>query len=75
MIDGAVNGVGRAFRGIGGGLRKVQTGLVRNYALAIVLGAVLARRVRDHEGDAVIGASRPPLPRTSPASASRSSPR
>ena len=25
----------------GGGLRKVQTGLVRNYALAIVLGAVL----------------------------------
>ena len=41
MIDGAVNGIGRAFRGGGGGLRKVQTGLVRNYALAIVLGAVL----------------------------------
>jgi NADH-quinone oxidoreductase subunit L len=41
VIDGAVNGVGRAFRGIGGGLRKVQTGLVRNYALAIVVGAVL----------------------------------
>jgi NADH-quinone oxidoreductase subunit L len=41
VIDGAVNGVGRGFRGIGGGLRKVQTGLVRNYALAIVLGAVL----------------------------------
>ena len=41
VIDGAVNGVGRAFRGIGGGLRKVQTGLVRNYALAIVLGAFL----------------------------------
>jgi len=37
----AVNGVGRTFRGVGGGLRKVQTGLVRNYALAIVLGAVL----------------------------------
>ena len=41
VIDGAVNGVGRAFRGAGGGLRKVQTGLVRNYALAIVGGAVL----------------------------------
>ena len=41
VIDGAVNGVGRTFRGVGGGLRKVQTGLVRNYALAIVLGAVL----------------------------------
>ena len=41
VIDGAVNGVGTAFRGVGGGLRKVQTGLVRNYALGIVLGAVL----------------------------------
>ena len=41
VIDGAVNGVGHAFRSAGGGLRKVQTGLVRNYALAIVLGAVL----------------------------------
>jgi NADH-quinone oxidoreductase subunit L len=41
VLDGAVNGLGRVFRGAGGGLRKVQTGLVRNYALAIVLGAVL----------------------------------
>ena len=41
IIDGAVNGVGRAFRGAGGGLRKMQTGLARNYALAIVGGAVL----------------------------------
>jgi NADH-quinone oxidoreductase subunit L len=41
VIDGAVDGLGRAFRGAGGGLRKVQTGLVRNYALAIVLGAFL----------------------------------
>jgi NADH-quinone oxidoreductase subunit L len=40
-IDGAVNGIGRGFRGLGGGLRKVQTGLVRNYALAIFVGAVL----------------------------------
>jgi NADH-quinone oxidoreductase subunit L len=41
VIDGAVNGVGRAFRGAGAGLRRVQTGLVRNYALAIVFGALL----------------------------------
>jgi NADH-quinone oxidoreductase subunit L len=41
VIDGAVNGVGRVFRSAGGGLRRVQTGLVRNYALAIVFGAVL----------------------------------
>jgi NADH-quinone oxidoreductase subunit L len=40
-IDGAVNGIGRTFQRAGGGLRKVQTGLVRNYALAIVFGAVL----------------------------------
>jgi NADH-quinone oxidoreductase subunit L len=40
-IDGAVNGIGRLFRDAGGGLRKLQTGLVRNYALAIVFGAVL----------------------------------
>jgi NADH-quinone oxidoreductase subunit L len=40
VIDGAVNGTGRAFRELGGGLRQLQTGRVRNYALAIMLGAV-----------------------------------
>ena len=40
-IDGAVNGIGSGFRRLGGGLRRVQTGLVRNYALAIFVGAVL----------------------------------
>jgi len=40
VIDGAVNGVGRLVRTTGGGLRRVQTGFVRQYALAIVLGAV-----------------------------------
>jgi NADH-quinone oxidoreductase subunit L len=39
IIDGAVNGTGRVFRNLGGGLRRVQTGLVRNYALGVVLGA------------------------------------
>jgi NADH-quinone oxidoreductase subunit L len=41
VIDGAVNGIGAAARAGGAQLRRVQTGLVRNYALAIVLGTVL----------------------------------
>ena len=40
-IDGAVNGIATAARESGGGLRRLQTGLVRNYALAIALGTVL----------------------------------
>jgi NADH-quinone oxidoreductase subunit L len=40
VIDGAVNGVARLVRDAGGRLRRVQTGLVRNYALGVVLGAV-----------------------------------
>ncbi len=41
VIDGAVNGTGRLFREVGGGLRRAQTGLVRNYALGIALGTAL----------------------------------
>ncbi|HLX89408.1 MAG TPA: hypothetical protein VKR22_13255, partial [Acidimicrobiales bacterium] len=40
VIDGAVNGVARLARGAGGGLRRAQTGFVRQYALGIVIGAV-----------------------------------
>jgi NADH-quinone oxidoreductase subunit L len=40
IIDGAVNGVATLVRGAAGGIRKVQSGLVRAYALYIVLGAV-----------------------------------
>jgi NADH-quinone oxidoreductase subunit L len=40
VIDGAVNGVGRLARLSGSGLRRVQTGFVRQYALGIVVGAV-----------------------------------
>ncbi|MGQ0826177.1 MAG: NADH-quinone oxidoreductase subunit L [Actinomycetota bacterium] len=40
IVDGAVNGIGGVFRSAGGGLRRVQTGLVRSYALAIILGTV-----------------------------------
>jgi len=40
VIDGAVNGVATVVRSAGGGLRRVQTGFVRNYALAVSAGAV-----------------------------------
>ena len=38
VVDGAVNGVGRTVRACGGGLRRIQTGMVRFYALLTVLG-------------------------------------
>ena len=41
IIDGAVNGVATLVRGGSLGLRKVQTGYVRNYALGVAIGAVL----------------------------------
>jgi NADH-quinone oxidoreductase subunit L len=40
VIDGAVNGLGDGFRRLAGVGRRVQTGLVRSYALAFLLGAV-----------------------------------
>lgn len=41
VIDAAVNGVGRLVRWAGSGLRQVQTGYVRNYALSFLLGVVI----------------------------------
>ncbi len=38
LIDGAVNGIGRLVRSTGDGVRRVQTGFVRNYVVGIVLG-------------------------------------
>lgn len=40
VVDGAVNGVAGAVRGSGGGLRRLQTGFVRSYALGVAAGAV-----------------------------------
>jgi NADH-quinone oxidoreductase subunit L len=40
VVDGAVNGVGLGVREGAGLLRRVQSGYVRSYALAILLGAV-----------------------------------
>jgi hypothetical protein len=42
LIDGAVNGAGALARMTGNRLRLTQTGYVRNYALGIAGGAVLA---------------------------------
>ena len=41
VVDGAVNGVGRAHLAASSLLRRLQTGFVYNYALAVVLGAAL----------------------------------
>ncbi len=41
ILEGVVNGVGTVVRSVGGSARKVQTGFVRNYALAIALGTVV----------------------------------
>lgn len=40
VVDGAVNGVAESVGGTGGGLRRIQTGFVGNYALAIGVGVV-----------------------------------
>jgi NADH-quinone oxidoreductase subunit L len=41
LIDSTVNGVGSKARAIGGVLRLAQSGYIRNYAVWIVLGALL----------------------------------
>jgi NADH-quinone oxidoreductase subunit L len=40
VIDGAVNGVAGLARSTASGLRRAQTGFVRQYALGIVLGGL-----------------------------------
>jgi NADH-quinone oxidoreductase subunit L len=40
VIDGAVNGVGYEARGIGGILKRIQSGNIRSYATWVVLGSV-----------------------------------
>ncbi|HYH52413.1 MAG TPA: NADH-quinone oxidoreductase subunit L [Acidimicrobiia bacterium] len=41
VIDGAVNGVAAGMAGLGGLLRRAQTGFVRNYALTLLSGATV----------------------------------
>jgi NADH-quinone oxidoreductase subunit L len=40
-IDGAVNGVGNRARGIGGVLKRLQSGNIRSYATWVLLGSVV----------------------------------
>mgnify|MGYP005809868015 CR=1 FL=1 len=42
IIDGIVNGIGSRARGIGGGLKLLQSGYIRSYATWVVLGALAA---------------------------------
>ncbi|HEX5589079.1 MAG TPA: NADH-quinone oxidoreductase subunit L [Candidatus Limnocylindrales bacterium] len=41
VVDGIVNGIGTVTRRSGGGLARVQTGRVQNYALGIALGLIV----------------------------------
>ena len=41
VVDGTVNAVGRITLDAGGGLRRIQTGHVQNYALGIAIGLII----------------------------------
>ncbi len=41
VVDGMVNGVARFFMSSAGSLRRTQTGLVRNYALTMLVGSMI----------------------------------
>jgi NADH-quinone oxidoreductase subunit L len=41
VVDGTVNGIGVVVRDSGGMLRRIQTGLVQNYALGIAIGLIV----------------------------------
>jgi NADH-quinone oxidoreductase subunit L len=41
LIDGIVNGFGSRARGVGGVLRRLQSGNIRSYATWVLLGSVL----------------------------------
>lgn len=41
IVDGIVNGAGKLFDGLGSVLRRIQTGLVGNYALMMAVGIIL----------------------------------
>ena len=42
LIDGAANGIGTAARGVGGVLRKLQSGNIRSYAVWVLAGSLIA---------------------------------
>jgi NADH-quinone oxidoreductase subunit L len=42
LIDGIVNGVGAVARGVGGVLRRLQSGNIRSYAAWVLAGSLFA---------------------------------
>ena len=50
VVDGVVDGTGRAAMGMSGAFRRLQTGYVRSYALSVLAGA-LHRRPRTPGGE------------------------
>jgi NADH-quinone oxidoreductase subunit L len=52
VIDGIVNGVGARARGIGGVLRRAQSGSIRSYAAWVVIGSVFLLFAMAISGDA-----------------------
>ncbi len=41
VVDGIVNGVGQVLLGTGQAIRRLQTGMVQNYAFSLLLGALI----------------------------------
>jgi len=41
VIDGTVNGIAYLIGWFSGGLRKIQTGVVQNYAFSIIIGGIV----------------------------------
>jgi NADH-quinone oxidoreductase subunit L len=41
VIDGSVNGIGKSARGLGGLLKRLQSGNIRSYATWVVFGSVV----------------------------------
>ncbi len=41
IVDGALNWISEVLVAFGGGVRKVQTGVVQNYITAVMLGVVV----------------------------------
>jgi NADH-quinone oxidoreductase subunit L len=52
LIDGAVDGGGRRFRGVGGILRQMQSGSIRNYATWVMAGSLFILIVMGLSGGA-----------------------
>jgi NADH-quinone oxidoreductase subunit L len=41
VIDGSINGTAYLIGVVSGGMRKIQTGLVQNYAFSMIVGGIV----------------------------------